>query len=255
MLKIKLPFIAGLIALGLVSCQKEIPFIGGGLDQFHNSAEAVYEDDSDNDDQMEDACVKAGDFRTQTPGGWGAPARGNNPGVYRDANFDAAFPGGLVVGDATNYTLTLSSAKAVEEFLPSGGKPSALTESYVDPAGALNNTLGSHVVSLTLSVTFDAYDADFGGADNNLGDLVFAAGSGFEGLTVAEVLAEANTVLGGGASVYSASELTDILSKVNESFVDGNKISGEAGTLFECPGDNEDPGEDPEEPNDEELPN
>ncbi|MEE9461087.1 MAG: hypothetical protein V3V53_04610, partial [Bacteroidales bacterium] len=46
---------------------------------------------------------KMGIYRTQTPGGWGAKAAGNNPGTYRDLNFDNAFPNGLVVGDPDNY--------------------------------------------------------------------------------------------------------------------------------------------------------
>jgi hypothetical protein len=42
------------------------------------------------------AC--AGAFRTQTQGGWGSDAAGDNPGAYCDAYFGEAFPEGLVIG-------------------------------------------------------------------------------------------------------------------------------------------------------------
>ncbi len=33
----------------------------------------------------------SGQYRTQTQGGWGAHAAGDNPGSYRDAHFNEAF--------------------------------------------------------------------------------------------------------------------------------------------------------------------
>ena len=139
-------------------------------------------------------------YRTQTPGGWGAPANGNNPGVYRDANFDSAFPDGLVVGCEEN-SLTLTSASAVQNFLPCGGSPSILDQSYTDP-DCIGTVFAGHLVALTLSVEFDANDPDFGEADGLLGELIYNSGP-FEGWTINEVLAEANQVFGGCSSDYS----------------------------------------------------
>jgi hypothetical protein len=171
---------------------------------------------------------KPGIYRTQTPGGWGAPPAGNNPGAYLAENFGDVFPTGLEVGDPN--TILLTSAAAIETLLPTGGRPAVLTESCVDPT-RIKNVLVGHVVALTLSVGFDLYDPDFGEAAGNLGDLIIEGGS-FDGWTVADVLAEANKVLGGGSSMYTPSEMTDILSMINEYFVDG-KLSGDY-TLFKC---------------------
>jgi hypothetical protein len=168
------------------------------------------------------------DLRTQTPGGWGAPPSGNNPGVYLHANFASAFPSGLVVG--CDYTITLTSAQAVTDFLPQGGSPASLTMSYVDPVNTPKssnnpkNVLASHVVALSLSVTFDAWDEDFSESATDIGNAVITSGD-FEGWTVSDVLAEAEKVLGGCSSDYSASELAEVLSAINESFIDGNKTS------------------------------
>ncbi len=164
----------------------------------------------------DEVSIEPGDFRTQTQGGWGTAANGNNPGVYRDAAFSAAFPEGIVIGGG--FSLTFTSSQSVQNFLPAGGTPSALTESAVDPSSG--NVFAGQVLALTLSVGFDLYDEDFGASDVNLKDLVFVDGT-FEGWTVEAVLAEANNVLGGGSSNFTASELSDAAASVNENFVDG----------------------------------
>ncbi|MDP4190963.1 MAG: hypothetical protein Q8858_05360, partial [Bacteroidota bacterium] len=57
-------------------------------------------------------------FVTYTQGGWGGP--GNSaPGKIRDQYFSGVFPNGLKIG--TLFTLKLTTAKAVEDFLPQGG--------------------------------------------------------------------------------------------------------------------------------------
>jgi hypothetical protein len=168
-------------------------------------------------------------LRTQTPGGWGAPPEGNNPGAYLHANFDDAFPAGLVVG--CTHTITFTTAQAITDGLPQGGEPSALTKSYVDPNNKPKdpnnpkNTLASHVVALKLSVTFDAWDEDFGESSTQLANAVVTSGD-FMGWTVAQVLAEAEKVLGGCASSHTASQMTTVLTAINESFVDGTTNTG-----------------------------
>jgi len=188
-----------------------------GLDTFQTSLGTDY----CNCDEPEEPDDK--NLRTQTPGGWGAPPRGNNPGVYLHANFDAAFPGGLVVG--CDHTISLTSAQAVTDYLPTGGTPAALTMNYVNPTNSPKNTLAGHVIALTLSTTFDGFDPYFGESNTNLIDAVVTQGT-FSGWTVAQVLAEANKVLGGCASPYSPSQMTDVVSKINECFVDGTTNTG-----------------------------
>ena len=163
-------------------------------------------------------------YRTQTQGGWGSNPSGNNPGVYVQNNFSNAFPNGLVVG-CTN-TLTLTSALAVRNFLPSGSTPSALPSgNMTNPGSGYNNVLAGQVVALTLSVTFDMYDASFATPAGNLKDLTIASGT-FAGWTVQQALNEANKALGGCATSYSLSQLNSVISSINESFVDGTINTG-----------------------------
>ena len=178
-------------------------------------------------------CTPDG-YRTQTQGGWGSKPKGNNPGMYRSMHFDDAFPSGLTVGG--DYTLLLNSSQAVQDFLPSGGTPAALDMDYEDPTNKeLKNVFAGQVVALTLSVEFDKNDPDFSESDFLLEDLVFAEGTGFEGYTVGEILADANKVLGGGVSDYgfSLNELNEIIDAVNNSFVDGEV--NEDYSILVCP--------------------
>lgn len=166
-------------------------------------------------------------FRTQTQGGWGTNPNGNNPGVYSHANFANAFPNGLVVG--CGNTITLTSAQAVSDFLPSGGGPKALNGSYTNPTSK-KGTLAGQVVALTLSVTYDSYDPNFGSSAYNLKDLIIQSGT-FTGWTVQQLLDEANLALGGCATSYSRSTLNDAVDNVNQSYVDGNS----SGSFLACP--------------------
>jgi ribosomal protein S26 len=159
-------------------------------------------------------------FRTQTPGGWGAPAEGNNPGTYRDANFASAFPNGLTIGCNGN-TLHLTSASDVEAFLPSGGTASTLPNgSLLNPGSSYNNVLAGHLVALTLNVGFDNYDPNFGESLNSLEDLFLGTGI-FQGMTVLDFLSVANDVIGGCDNSYTPSQIVDAATLINEDFIDG----------------------------------
>lgn len=158
-----------------------------------------------------------GQLRTQTPGGWGAKPSGNNPGAYLYAHFDNAFPNGLTVGSM--YTIKLEEEEDVTAFLPSAGQAKKLTQNYVNPT-SLKNTLAGHLVALTLSVTFDQMDPNFGAAGIHLGDMKIGSGT-FSGWTVSAFLAEANKVLGGSSSAYTVQQVLETASAINENYVDG----------------------------------
>ncbi|MFM1932057.1 MAG: hypothetical protein RL226_1360, partial [Bacteroidota bacterium] len=165
----------------------------------------------------------AGQLRTQTQGGWGTNPNGNNPGVYLDANFANAFPNGLSIGCGEN-TLTLTTAQAVRDFLPSGGTPAPLSGEIVNPGNSLSNTFAGQLVAATLSVTFDAFDANFGASTWNLGDLFLLNGS-LAGWSVNELITAANEAIG-GCSNESISALNDALAMFNENYVDGTTNNG-----------------------------
>lgn len=192
-------------------------------------------------------CIDdAGGYRTQTQGGWGAPPNGSNPGAYLAAavngassRFAAEYPTGLTIG-CTN-TLTLTSPAAVEAFLPSGGPARALTTSLVDPGGAYNNVLAGQLVAATLNADIDGLDPEFGDSELLVRNLEIVDGS-FAGHLVGELLIEANRVLGGCSSPWSARTLTTALDRFNTSFHDGTSTTG----YLSCPESETPPPVDPQ---------
>jgi hypothetical protein len=173
-----------------------------------------------------DQNADCGQLRTQTMGGWGSKPAGNNPGMYLQTNFAAAFPTGVMVGTATGNSATWTTALAIRNFLPSGGQSKALTMDYTNPTTAqLKNNVVGQLLALTLSVGFDAWDANFGAAGIELGDMEIASGP-FAGWTVNEFLAEANIVVSGGTSAYTISQVHATASAINENYVDGTMDNG-----------------------------
>lgn len=163
-------------------------------------------------------------FRTQTQGGWGTKAAGNNPGAYRDKNFAAAFPNGLTIG-CTNK-LVLTSSSAIMNFLPSGTTPSVLPAgTKVNPTrSTYSNVFAGQLVTAVLNVGFDLYDANFSTNAIHTGDLIIASGK-FAGLTINQLIAQANSVIGGCSSGYTPSDLNDALNSFNNNY-DGGTTNG-----------------------------
>ena len=203
-----------------LGCTENVPYIQPVATDNNGSVEYSYVDLSTCNNNTEVSC----DFRTYTQGGWGAPANGNNPGVYRNASFASAFPQGLTIGCASGNTLLLTTAQAVQDFLPSGSTPSALPSDLVNPGGTYNNVFAGQLVALTLSLGFDAWDANFAGSAGYLGDQVISSGT-FAGMTITQVVNIANQVIGGCSNQYTFSQLNDVLSDLNENF-DGGSNGG-----------------------------
>jgi len=89
-------------------------------------------------------------FMTFTQGGWGSPSN-STPGGIRDTYFSTVFPNGLTIGG--NFTITLTSAQAVQNFLPQGSTAAALTQNYTNPTNNIS-VLAGQVAALTLNVYY-----------------------------------------------------------------------------------------------------
>jgi len=165
----------------------------------------------------------SGQFKTFTIGGWGTNCNGNNPGCYRDANFDAAFPDGVMIGCGSN-TLTFTSSAAVANYLPAGGSPAVLNGSATDPTTS-RGVLSSQVLAIALAVGFDVYDPNFSASSTSFGSLTIKSGT-FAGMSIASFLQLANNVLGGCSAQYSPSQINDAATAINENFDNGTVDNG-----------------------------
>ena len=128
-------------------------------------------------------------------------------------------------------TAQYTSSIAVQASLPTGGTPGALATNYINPfpcttgeAAEAGGLLGQ-VVALTLNVVFDLYDPSFCASAVNLKDLIATTGD-CAGMTVDQVLAEANTVLGGGSSSFGPAQIYECVVPINDSFAGGVSVSG-----------------------------
>jgi hypothetical protein len=159
-------------------------------------------------------------FTTVTQGGYGAKCAGNNWGCYLVNNFASKFPTGLTIGSGSRF-IKLTSAAAVQAFLPSGTTPRALNAgTLTNPTTrSYSNVLAGQTVALTLSLKFDT-NPSFSPSSTSLGSLVVSTGT-FAGKTVNELLSIANTILGGGSSSYTATQINDAIDAVNRNYDNG----------------------------------
>ncbi|MFM7216459.1 MAG: hypothetical protein ACKO1U_00420 [Bacteroidota bacterium] len=169
-------------------------------------------------------CQSCDTLTTFTQGGWGADPNGNNPGTYLHANFASAFPSGLTIG-CTN-TLTLTTAQAITDWLPSGTTPLALPAGNLVDDASYDNVLAAQLVAATLNVGFDNYDPAFAASTDALEDR-FLAVAPFEGMTVGELLVAANEVIGGCSTTYSYTDLNAALTAINQNYDNGTTDNGD----------------------------
>lgn len=205
-----------------------ITYIGGSsVDyNFNNTLKSTNDED----------CDLSG-YVTYSKGGWGQKANGNNVGQLRDDHFDQVYTGDFVVG--TGYTLTFNATGDVEDFLPDGGDPEVLTQSYVNPDGKGKNKLANNMADQIVAARLnrDYNQAGYLGTNTAgvpLGELVFIAGP-FQNTTVNDFLTQAEIALGGGdMQGLSASEWTSAAESIIDSFHEGVN-----GGVLTCPSDPE----------------
>jgi hypothetical protein len=197
----------------IISCQKDIRFDQAGSELPASST----------------PTTDCGQLRTQTPGGWGSTPRGNNPGRYLHSNFADAFPVGLTIGCAGGGSVTVTSAQAITNLLPTGGKAATLNAELNNPTG-VKNVLVGHLIALSLSSGFDFNDPDFGSSTTRLSEMIIGSGV-FSGMTVGAFIEIANNVIGGCSDAYSIQDVLSTASAINESYVDGTRSS----SFLKCP--------------------
>ncbi|MBL0053739.1 MAG: T9SS type A sorting domain-containing protein [Bacteroidetes bacterium] len=165
-------------------------------------------------------------FHTETAVSWKTTPAGTNIGAYLNANFPGAFPSSLVIGGGCigSKTLTINSANAVRTFLagqPLVGGATKLTINLTNPnSGAFPSAFGANLVALKMNVVFDAYDATFAPTSTvTLGSMIYQGGGTVNGLTVTQILNEANKLFGGCTSIYDSVEVRNAVKLINESWL------------------------------------
>lgn len=198
-----------------------------------------------------------GDFVTFTQGGWGAKCNGGNPGCLRDQHFASVFPGGMILGDQDGpdadsaFALKLTTAAAVEKYIPAGGTAKAFDQDLVDAASTNAGVFGGQLCAAKLNVAFDAaglFDGIKSDPALQLADLIYIANvhPKLIGKTVAEVILFSDLAISGAATMpldvdgdligdVSFSDLTDALDELNNNFDNGTQSLGSLGVFHDAP--------------------
>ena len=186
-------------------------------------------------------------FMTFNQAGWGTKPKGQNAGQLLATYFNFLYPTGeMMIGlpdtdpdpaKCKPYSITETGAAGVQDFLPQEGKPLPLSACWIDPPSRFkpqhkNKTahhrrlgaLAGETLALELNVRFSAYSL----TKHGLGELHLVSGA-LMGKTVNDVLAIANTVLGGGAlptGLKNYDALEDIVERINKNYQAGTTDAG-----------------------------
>ena len=155
---------------------------------------------------------------------WGTS--GTTAATLLGNEFDSVYIGGAVEigvpGAGTSAVFTTSDA--VLAYLPADGAPAPLSHDLANPTSTSSGVFGGFVLALQLAVDF----ADAGHLARTsavrVGDLTVCSLTDtplLNGLTVRQLLAIANQVLGGSSSPNDFDHLSDLVQALSQSFESG----------------------------------
>jgi len=168
-------------------------------------------------------------FITYTEDKWSAPATGNNVGNLRNNYFNNVFSSNMVVGDPTHYTITFTSAAAIENFLPTTGINQQLSQNLTNPSSSANlGDWAGQIISAILNVSYN--EAGYlGSGYTDLKNLSYISGP-FAGMTINDFLVLANTAIGGGTVGFTKNQISYAAKQINMAF------DGTGNNFFTCSG-------------------
>lgn len=171
-------------------------------------------------------------IRTQTQSDFGVNPTASNVAGYMASNFASAFPSPnyLTIGCGSR-TLRLTSASAVNAFLPSAGTSNQLSYGQsVNPGSSVQSEFAGELVALKLAIRFDELSTVWSPSVTLLKNMEIASGT-FAGMTVAEVVLEADKKIGSCYGVYTRASLKEAVMMINQGYRNGTTASG----YLSCP--------------------
>ncbi|MDD1660733.1 MAG: hypothetical protein LUQ62_05970, partial [Methanomicrobiales archaeon] len=180
------------------------------------------------------------EYVTYTQGGWGGQPAGQNVGQLLFTNFDSVYPSGQVevgIPESGGFSMIFEGPESIQKpppnYLPAGGTAGPLDDDYEfdgedpDPTTTGSGVFGGQVLALQLNVDFAA--AGKTGGDLNSLILTGLTDDGgyklayFNGMTVSQVLALANQVLGGATPPddLTVSDVNQMVDLLNNAFDNG----------------------------------
>ncbi len=180
----------------------------------------------------------AGEFVTFSQGEWGETPAGGNVGAMLENDYDSIFaPSELLevgIHGSAGFSIIFDNPDDLIAYLPANGTAGALTADLLDPASSASGVFGGEVAALALNIAFSDASLLAHPAGVPFGNLVlqnldmFAAFVGnpdigpeiteLDGMSVRELLSEADLVLGGATTPFNPDEMAEVVGSTNMVF-------------------------------------
>lgn len=200
---------------GLINDTATLASLPGDINVVHLTASSTV-------DVFSGTVVMNDNYCTSTQEEWGAPAQGVNAGTLLVANFATVYPQGMVViGALSNFSASFSLL-GVQNYLPASGDPGLLSATATDPMSTSAGSLGGEVLALQFNVGFSLAGIT-GMPGFSFPALVYTGppGDSLSGSSVAAILARANAVIGGSASLpmgYTLAAFNALIHNLNAAY-------------------------------------
>jgi hypothetical protein len=159
---------------------------------------------------------------THTQVAWGTS--GSPAATLLSSNFFSIYTSGLVeigLAGAAGFSAVFTSPSSIVTYLPASGALGPLTNDLIDPSSTASGAFGGEVLALTLNVDFSALTGGTSGIALGGLRICGVTPTALNDLTVASFLALANTLLGGGTSGVSITDVTVVAAEINNAFTAG----------------------------------
>jgi uncharacterized repeat protein (TIGR01451 family) len=139
--------------------------------------------------------------------------------------YDGDGPRGFAPSIGTGaFSISFNGAPGLQGYFPADGVPDVLTETELNPTSTSSGVFGGDVTGLRLDVDFSDAGLLPGASSANFADLTLCNISdlpGLDGMTVRQVEALAEGILGGGDTTYTPAQIDTDVSRLATAFVSG----------------------------------
>ncbi len=166
-----------------------------------------------------------GDMLTYGQGDWSSGTAANL--IMTDYYTVYASTGGLLevgIPGTAGFSMLWDNPTDLIAFFPETGATGILTSDLLDPTSSASGDFGGNVAALRLNVDFGDAGLVGGASGLHLGDLTlcgFTSVPAFNGMTVRQFEAAAETELGGGAQIDAVLDLDITVASLNAAFASG----------------------------------
>jgi hypothetical protein len=164
-----------------------------------------------------------GDMLTYSQGTWSTDPAASS--LVTD-HYSSLYAAGLFevgVSGSAGFSMIFTNAVDLLKYIPTSGTIGPLTSDLINPTTTESGAFGGEVTALKLNIDFSDASLVHGTAGIAFGSLTlcgFTSTPALNDTTVRQFSSTVNTLLGGGSSTYTISDLDPIAANLNTAFLD-----------------------------------